>query len=184
MGNGGILVISAFPENGVRYQGIVALDQDNLSRCLEEYFKDSEQLPTTLQLYHDIDQAQSGGLMLQIIPNIEHNIESLAHLSTLSATLTAEELFSLSLHESLRRLYWNDQIVVYQPEPVDFKCVCSKERILNGIDMTCHSCGKVYHVDMDEIKIIYAAARDEMEKNGTPDGSATVANATGAYQDK
>lgn len=202
VGNGGILVISAFPENGVRYQGIVALDQDNLSRCLEEYFKDSEQLPTTLQLYHDIDQAQSGGLMLQIIPNIEHNIESLAHLSTLSATLTAEELFSLSLHESLRRLYWNDQIVVYQPEPVDFKCVCSKERILNairglpldeleelaqeekGIDMTCHSCGKVYHVDMDEIKIIYAAARDELEKNGTPDGSATVANATGAYQDK
>ena len=93
VGNGGILVISAFPENGVRYQGIVALDQDNLSRCLEEYFKDSEQLPTTLQLYHDIEQAQSGGLMLQIIPNIEHNIESLAHLSTLSATLTAEELF-------------------------------------------------------------------------------------------
>ena len=92
--------------------------------------------------------------------------------------------------------------MVYQPEPVDFKCVCSKERILNairglpldeleelaqeekGIDMTCHSCGKVYHVDMDEIKIIYAAARDEREKNGTPDGSATVANATGAYQDK
>lgn len=200
VGDGGILVISAFPEDGVRYQGIVALDKESLSRCLEEYFKDSEQLPTTMQLYHDIDKGQSGGIMLQIIPNIEGNLESLQHLSTLSATLKTEELFELSLHECLRRLYWNDQLVVYSPESVDFKCVCSHERILNairglpldeleelakedtGIDMTCHSCGKSYHVNVDEIKIIYAAAREEQLKNGTPDGSATVANATGQYQ--
>ena len=202
VGQGGIMVISAFPVGGTRYQGIVSLDKDTMAEALEDYFRESEQLATSFLIQSDVATGYAGGMMLQIVPNIEHNLESLQHLTTLAATLQPQELFELSLHESLRRLYWNDQIVVYQPEPVDFKCVCSKERILNairglpldeleelaqeenGIDMTCHSCGKVYHVDMDEIKIIYAAARDEREKNGTPDGSATVANATGAYQDK
>ena len=178
VGRDGILVISAFPEDGVRYQGIVALDKPSLSEALETYFKDSEQLATTMLLHHDLEREESGGIMLQIIPNIENNLESLEHLTTLSATLSADELFSLTLHESLRRLFWNDKVRVFTPEQVQFKCVCSKERILNavrglpisdlediikdpnGITMTCHSCGKVYKVTPDEIAIILAAAKD------------------------
>lgn len=200
MGKDAILVISVFPENGVRYQGIVSLDKSTLSRCLEEYFKDSEQLPTIIQLHYDLATAQCGGIMLQIIPEIENNIESLNHLSTLSATLTANELFSLGTHECLRRLYWNDQVRVFTPQLVEFKCVCSKERILNairglpledleelsqeadGIDMNCHSCGKSYHVNVDELKAIYNEVRAEQEKNGSPDGSARVTTGTSVYQ--
>lgn len=200
MGKAGILVISAFPENGVRYQGIVALDKSSLATCLEEYFKDSEQLPTTMQLYYDLATAQCGGLMLQIIPEVENNLESLNHLSTLSSTLNQEELFTLGIHESLRRLYWNDQIRVFTPQIVEFKCVCSHERILNairglpiedleelakeeqGIDMNCHSCGKSYHVTPAELKAIYAEVHAEQEKNGSPDGSARVTTGTSVYQ--
>lgn len=199
MGKNAILVISVFPENGVRYQGIVSLDKSNLSLCLEEYFKDSEQLPTTIQLYYDLATAQCGGIMLQIIPEVEGNIESLNHLSTLSATLHSNELFSLGSHECLRRLYWNDQVRVFTPQMVEFKCVCSKERILNairglpfedleelskeeeGIDMNCHSCGKSYHVTLDELKTIYNEVRAEQEKNGSPDGSARVTTGTSIY---
>ena len=170
VGDGGILVISAFPEGGTRYQGIVNLDKENIAQALETYFKDSEQLNTSMMLYHDISACQSGGILLQIIPEIEGNHESLEHLTTLSATLTGDELFTLSLNESLRRLYWNDKICVFDPESVAFKCICSTERILNaisglphddlveiandpkGIDMTCNSCGKVYHVTQEEVQ--------------------------------
>lgn len=174
VGEGGILVISAFPEGGTRYQGIVNLDKDNIAQALQTYFKDSEQLDTTMMLYHDVGACKSGGILLQIIPEIENNHESLEHLTTLSATLTGDELFDLSLNECLRRLYWNDKIRVFDPESVAFKCICSRERILNaisglshddlveiaadpkGIDMTCNSCGKVYHVTQEEVQDLLA----------------------------
>lgn len=181
VGDGGILVISAFPEGGSRYQGIVALDKNTLAEALETYFKDSEQLDTSILLAHDCASFHSGGIMLQIIPNIEGNHESLQHLTTLAATLSKEELFDLSLHESLRRLFWNDQIRVFDPEDVAFKCICSHERILNainglprmdleeisedpnGINMSCNSCGKNYHVTQEEIKeLLKRTARDEV----------------------
>lgn len=179
VGEGGILVISAFPEGGNRYQGIVSLDKDSISQALESYFKDSEQLPTTIRLYNDIGACKTGGILLQIIPEIENNLESLDHLNTLCATLSADELFDLSLNESLRRLYWNDKIRVFDPESVAFKCICSHERIINaisglpfddlaeiaadpdGIDMTCNSCGRVYHVVQEEVQEILNKSEKE-----------------------
>ena len=179
VGEGGILVISAFPEGGNRYQGIVSLDKDSISQALESYFKDSEQLPTTIRLYNDIGACKTGGILLQIIPEIENNLESLDHLNTLCATLSADELFDLSLNESLRRLYWNDKIRVFDPECVAFKCICSHERIINaisglpvddlaeiaadpdGIDMTCNSCGRVYHVVQEEVQEILNKSEKE-----------------------
>lgn len=175
VGQGGIMVISAFPEGGTRYQGIVSLDKDTMAEALEDYFRESEQLATSFLIQSDVATGYAGGMMLQIVPNIEHNLESLQHLTTLAATLQPQELFELSLHESLRRLFWNDKIRVFDPETVTYRCICSKERIFRvlaalsndelsdmiaenkGIDMSCQSCGKVYHVTVDELKDLLTA---------------------------
>ena len=45
IGNG-VLVISIIPDNGERYQGVIALDKPTISECLEDYFARSEQLAT------------------------------------------------------------------------------------------------------------------------------------------
>jgi molecular chaperone Hsp33 len=60
------------------YQGIVNLDGDNLAECADGYFRDSEQIPTKLQLSvaresHRgpnglVTQWRSGGIMLQFLP--------------------------------------------------------------------------------------------------------------------
>ncbi len=42
-----------------------------------------------------MDTVQSGGVMLQIIPEIKNNLESLDHLSVLTETLSTKELFDL-----------------------------------------------------------------------------------------
>ena len=44
----GHLVITIDPKQGERYQGIVALDGNNLSEIIEGYFANSEQLRTTM----------------------------------------------------------------------------------------------------------------------------------------
>ena len=47
VGNGQ-LVITITPEEGERYQGIIALEADTLATCLEQYFAQSEQLAIRL----------------------------------------------------------------------------------------------------------------------------------------
>ena len=53
-------------ERSARYQGIVALQGDDLAGCLENYFATSEQLPTRLALAADAPAA--GGVLLQKMP--------------------------------------------------------------------------------------------------------------------
>ncbi|WP_016679298.1 Hsp33 family molecular chaperone HslO, partial [Yersinia pestis] len=47
VGNG-YLVITITPAQGERYQGVVALEGETIAACLENYFMQSEQLPTRL----------------------------------------------------------------------------------------------------------------------------------------
>lgn len=183
-GEGGVLVFSVFPEDGTRYQSMVALDKDNLASALEDYFKNSEQLPTRFKLFHDLQNNTVSGIMLQIIPNIEGNTESLEHLSVLADSMTEKELTELSLHECVRRLYWNDKVRVFEPVKVSFQCTCSKERYLetikgmpladvrelaedkDGLILTCNNCGCVYHVSYQEMQeILKAKEQQAMEEN-------------------
>ena len=50
LGEDGRLIITIDPDEGRRYQGIVALEGDNLASSLEGYFRQSEQLATRLWL--------------------------------------------------------------------------------------------------------------------------------------
>lgn len=167
--NDSVLVISVFPKDGKKWQGIVAIDPNSISATLENYFKDSQQLPTRFLIQTDMDNIQSGGIMLQIIPNVDKNIESLDHLAILSGTLTADELFTLSLEESLTRLFSHEEVKVFGQKEIVFRCICSKQRCENallqldpselkklidednGTTMTCQHCGKTYTFDKEEL---------------------------------
>ncbi len=172
-GQDGILALSVFPQNGVKWQGIVALNNESIGATLEDYFKNSQQLPTKFFISTDLQERQSGGIMLQIIPEVEGNIESLEHLSVLSATLSAKELFTLPLDESLGRLFAHEETKVFGEKEVMFKCICSKSRCENalmqldpaelknmaedpkGTSMTCQHCGKTYTFTQEELASMY-----------------------------
>lgn len=172
-GQDGILALSVFPQNGVKWQGIVALNNESIGATLEDYFKNSQQLPTKFFISTDLQERQSGGIMLQIIPEVEGNIESLEHLSVLSATLSAKELFTLPLDESLGRLFAHEETKVFGEKEVMFKCICSKSRCENalmqldpaelknmaedpkGTSMTCQHCGKTYTFTQKELASMY-----------------------------
>ena len=172
-GADGILALSVFPKNGVKWQGIVALNNESIGATLEDYFKNSQHLPTRFFISTDLQERQSGGIMLQIIPEVEGNIESLEHLSVLSATLSAKELFTLPLDESLGRLFAHEETKVFGEKEVLFKCICSKSRCENalmqldpaelknmaedpkGTSMTCQHCGKTYTFTQEELASMY-----------------------------
>jgi len=127
----GMLAITIDPANGQRYQGIVGLDGVNLAECLTNYFAASEQLPTRFWL--NADSRRACGLLLQQLPadritDPEERETSWQHLRTLADTLTAEELLGLNGETVLHRLYHEEQLRLFEPRPIQFRCSCSRER--------------------------------------------------------
>nr|WP_323849546.1 Hsp33 family molecular chaperone HslO [Gilliamella sp. B2969] len=176
VGNG-YIVITITPKNGERYQGIVGLESDTLIGCIENYFMQSEQLPTRLFVKTGVynNKPVAAGILLQILPGNENTSDSFEHLCTLTQTITSDELFELSTEEILYRLYNQEQVRLFETHNVTFKCGCSRERcedslmtlpaneidqMLNEdggkIDIHCDYCGKHYIFDTIDIAQIRA----------------------------
>lgn len=174
VGNG-YLVITITPAQGERYQGVVGLEGDTLAACLEDYFLRSEQLPTRLFIRTgDVEgKPAAGGMLLQVLPAQDAQADDFNHLAALTETIKAEELLTLPANDVLWRLYHEEEVTLYDPQNVEFKCTCSRERCADAlrtlpdeevnsiiaeegeIDMNCNYCGNHYvfnAMDIAEIR--------------------------------
>ncbi|AYN28528.1 MULTISPECIES: Hsp33 family molecular chaperone HslO [Buttiauxella] len=174
VGNG-YLVITITPAEGERYQGVVGLEGDTLAACLEDYFLRSEQLPTRLFIRTgDVEgKPVAGGMLLQVLPAQDAQADDFNHLAALTETIKAEELLTLPANDVLWRLYHEEEVTLYDPQNVEFKCTCSRERCADAlrtlpdeevnsiiadegeIDMNCDYCGNHYvfnSMDIAEIR--------------------------------
>ncbi|MDD7805866.1 MAG: Hsp33 family molecular chaperone HslO [Endozoicomonas sp. (ex Botrylloides leachii)] len=173
----GQLVISIDPEQGKRYQGIVPLNQPTLSKSLEHYFTQSEQLPTYVWLASD--GIISSGLLIQQLPHHTNNTlceapeEDWSRIIALTSTISDEELLSLNTETLLYRLYHEENVRLFDSQPVTFKCTCSRQRsatIIKNIGqeealsvlseqgqikMDCQFCNQQYIFNAEEIKTIF-----------------------------
>ncbi|MBS0893197.1 Hsp33 family molecular chaperone HslO [Tatumella sp. JGM130] len=180
MAGNGYLIITITPEKGERYQGVVGLEGDTVAACLEDYFMRSEQLPTRMIIRQNPQGA--GGILLQVLPAQDTSTDDFEHLATLSDTIKAEELVSLPANDVLWRLYHQEDVTVFDPADIEFKCTCSHQRcgdvlktvaseeidqILaedGKIDMHCDYCGAHYLYDAVDVANI---------RNNTVTGSDT-----------
>ena len=131
---GGYLVITITPTNGRRYQGVVELVGNSLAECLEQYFTQSEQLPSRVWLA--ADGASCAGLFLQRLPaeqakeDDEDAWERFVHLAS---TVKDEELLKLDTLELLHRLYHEEELRFYDAKAMQFNCSCSRQRTLEAL---------------------------------------------------
>lgn len=123
----GRLAITIDPGKGDRYQGIVALKGGSFAAVLQQYFLQSEQLPTRLWLAADASRA--AGLLLQNLPGEERDADAWERCAMLADTLSEQELLDLPAETLLRRLYHEEQVRLFRPEGVRFECGCSRERV-------------------------------------------------------
>lgn len=143
-GDKGYLIITLSPDDGERYQGMVEVKptDTSLATVIERYFTQSEQLQTRVWLF--ASDTQVGGLLLQSMPGEDDPEHGFEHLATLTHTMTADELFSLDAEVVLQRLYHEEEVIVYEPAPVQFYCGCSRERSMHAL----------YSVSIDELRDI------------------------------
>lgn len=132
----GNMVITIRPNVGEPYQGVVALEKDNLADCLSHYFEVSEQIPTKLWLFIDTETKQAAGKLIQLLPDGDDKAKQHAdyeHLYQITNTLKQEEALSLDAEDLLYRLYHQEKVRLFEPQAVTYKCSCSEEKCLNAI---------------------------------------------------
>ena len=128
----GRLAITLEPQEGLeRYQSIVELTGHTLADALEHYLDSSEQLETRLWL--SVDAQRAGGLLIQKLPQegTEKDEDAWNRIEKLSATIQPAELLGLPAREIIHRLYHEEDVRVFETEPVCFRCTCSRDRVAN-----------------------------------------------------
>jgi len=172
-GQGRVTITINNDNNNERYQGIVGLEGATLSAAIERYFSQSEQLNTRLWL--SANHQQAVGLLLQQLPGETMDEDYWQHIETLGETITREELLQLSSEEILHRLFHEEDIRLFAPEPVSFRCSCSRNKIVavlrslgltesrviieeqGVIEIGCEFCNQMYHFDRVDTEAIFAS---------------------------
>lgn len=172
----GRLVINLEPEESKeRYQSIVNLHGQSLADALTDYLIRSEQLETYLWL--SADQQHTAGLLIQKLPSNWHEeeLQLWEKVYHLSSTIKPEEMLHLPHREIIHRLYHEDDVRVFDEEPIFFRCSCSRERVANmlrtiGYDevqdilreqevilVACEFCNQKYKFDSVDAEQLFAA---------------------------
>lgn len=172
LGEGSRMAITIAPDKGNRYQGVVPREHDSLAACLEDYFDRSEQIPTSLFLF--ADEQNAAGLLLQRLPGATEQDDDLWNrVNHLATTVEASELLELDSQTLLHRLFHEETVRLFDSEPVEFRCTCSQERTLGAlesigkeecysileeqgtIEMDCQFCHSHYRFDRNDIDHLF-----------------------------
>ncbi len=166
----GRLVLTIEPDNAQPYQGIVSLQGRNLAAALQTYFEQSEQLKTRLWLF--ANETHAAGLLLQELPTQNSNKADWERIEILADTVTEQELLELDCEHLLYRLFNEEKVRLFDAEPVEFQCACSRlkiERTLRTvgkeeledilqehgtIQVGCEFCSEQYLFDSVDVEIL------------------------------
>jgi molecular chaperone Hsp33 len=183
VGPGNLTVTLETGDGAQRYQGIVPITGKTLAESLQMYFENSEQLPTRLWLHADANGAS--GMLLQRLPEAAASDARSAEspvddawrrVQLIGDTLTPQELATLADAEILHRLFNEDDLRLFEPSPVYFRCRCSRERVggmLQGlgaaetrsvlaergeVEVRCDFCNRAYVFDAVDVDQLFKAA--------------------------
>ena len=173
----GKFVITIDPKSSHQiYQGIVALEGNSVAQVLEHYMLQSEQLETRLWLAADGEQAC--GLLLQRLPETtpeDTDADAWNRARNLGQTLSSAELLNLPARTILHRLFHEEDLRLFEPRAVSFRCTCSRERVANmlrllglgevhsilaergKIEVDCEFCNRHYAFDAVDAEQLFAA---------------------------
>jgi len=179
IGAGNLTVTLETDDGAQRYQGIVPISGARLADSLQVYFENSEQLPTRLWLYADGQGAS--GMLLQRLPGGAGQAhtgdvdDAWRRVQLIGDTLTSEELRTLTDTQILHRLFNEDDLRLFEPSPVYFRCRCSRERVagmLQGlgadetrailaergeVEVRCDFCNRAYVFDAVDVGRVFNA---------------------------
>lgn len=173
------LVITVDPTQGrQRYQSIVELEGDTLAAAIEAYLERSEQIAT--HLYVASSASKAAGLLIQRLPGELPDPDLWDRATQLGQTIARDELLDLPFEEVLTRLYHEEDVLLFEAEPVSFRCSCSRDRVREmlrslgpeevhatlaqegQIGVHCEFCNRYYTFDAVDADLLFAQPAPEL----------------------
>jgi molecular chaperone Hsp33 len=128
LGDGRFVITLVQKDGKPAYQGIVALEGESVAEILQNYMSRSEQLETRLWLA--VDEHSASGMLLQKLPDqAEGDADAWSRFTQLADTLHADELMQLPTQELLHRLFHEEEVRLFETQPVFFYCTCSRDNV-------------------------------------------------------
>lgn len=137
------LVVTLENRAGERYQGIVDLNAGSLASALEDYMRRSQQIDTRLWL--SAGNSQVSGMILQKMPEFNEvnsdvdYADSWPRITQLADTMQVNELSNLEFSNLLHRLFYEEDVRVFEKLPISFRCHCNSERVRSMLKMLGHA---------------------------------------------
>lgn len=176
IGRGGVLYVIKDFGSGQPYNGLINVESGEIAEDIAAYFAKSEQIPTVCALgvlvNPDLTVKAAGGYILQLLPGaddeciskVEDGIKNIAPMTDMLSQ-------GLSLESIIKTVLKNFDVEVLEKTHPQYKCNCSRERVLNAlrsmakadleemtnddnINVKCHFCDKEYNFSSEEIRKI------------------------------
>jgi molecular chaperone Hsp33 len=159
-------------DSGQRYQGIVPFAEGSISKAVEAYFIQSEQLDTRLWLA--VNEQMAAGMLLQKMPDDDPESDHWNRISILADTISDHELLNLASEQLLGRLFHEEDVRLFKPRHLQFSCSCSRERVAGmlkalgeaeveetlkqrqPIEVRCEYCDQAYEFDAVDTAQLFA----------------------------
>ncbi|OYX34512.1 MAG: Hsp33 family molecular chaperone [Caulobacterales bacterium 32-69-10] len=164
-----------------RYQGVTPIEGETLALCAEQYFAQSEQVPTRVRLaVGELTDAEgkhwrAGGAMIQNVAEDDargSTREAWERADILFSTLAEDELVDpqITPETLLYRLFHEDGVRMFEAKPLKAFCRCTDESVRGmlrsfppeewgdmvepdgNIHVTCEYCSRRYDVEPDSLK--------------------------------
>ncbi len=134
VGNGKC-VITLLPHDGQSYQGVVPLEGDSIADIIAGYMARSEQLDTVLWL--TANDHNAAGMLLQKLPDqpLQDDDDDWNRITQLGGTVKPNELLELSAQTLLHRLFFEEDVRLFEPQAIAFSCPCSRAGVANVLRM-------------------------------------------------
>ncbi len=177
VGTDGMLTVIRDLQMKEPYIGSVALVSGEIADDVTAYFAQSEQTPTACALGVLVDTDQSvkvaGGYLIQLLPGTpDEVIDKLEAGIQKAGAVTPMLEEGLSPEEILRRVLADFETEFLETTPVEYRCYCSRERVLQTlitigkkdlqelvednkpIRVECQFCDNVYEFSPQELKTL------------------------------
>ncbi len=191
LGEGHFAVTVDQLDQATAYQGLVELDGETLTDCMQKYFRQSEQVKTGMKVAVEQMNAskgptwRAGAVMVQCLPDEDLDgdgdkaLEDWRRTMLLLGTVKDTELVDpdLSPESLLLRLFHEEGVRVFDPQPLSFRCRCSRERVETllrqfkttdiedmkqddgALEVTCEFCNESYRFEEAAVASVLGTTR-------------------------
>jgi molecular chaperone Hsp33 len=149
-----------------RYQTLIELRHSKLGDCFQEYFDQSEQIPSVVMIASKSSdtKVEAASLILHRIPDLTNINDDNDHWETakiFTQTIKIDELLNSNTDmEKLIQLVYNEfNPIVSRETNISFQCKCSEKKFKetlfqlniseNSLEVICEYCNKKYNIDIE-----------------------------------